>query len=274
MSCESLNTQTVRMTVSAGALPEGFCPQSMQELFDAMVSRLIVTPNQTFTSFAAGPIEPTSNVGPWFKNCEEWFIWDDTQSRYVRMPVRGAFNALSVFNTTAAFTVPENITKIRVEAWGGGGGGANVQAGPSGGCGGAGAAYASGILTVLPGQTFTVTVGLGGMGGPAGADGTDSTVLTLRAGGGKGGPAAVNSVSQGGTYNGADYGVNGQCGMGGNTFNGGTGGNAGGGGGGAGVQDITGGCEHGIVPGGGGVGGLTSISLTGNGANGRVLIWY
>ncbi len=82
MSCSTLNQQPVRMTVSAGALPEGFCPSSMQELFDAMVQRLIVTPNQVFTSFAQGSVEPTSNVGPWLKDCETWFVWDDTTARY------------------------------------------------------------------------------------------------------------------------------------------------------------------------------------------------
>lgn len=85
MSCSTLVAQTVNMTVSAGALPEGFCPSSMQELFEAMVQRLIVTPNQAFTSFASGSVAPTSNVGPWLKDCETWFVWDDAIGAYVPM---------------------------------------------------------------------------------------------------------------------------------------------------------------------------------------------
>ena len=85
MSCSSLNQQVVRMTVSAGALPEGFCPESIQDMFDAMIQRIIVTPNQQFSSFAASSLEPSSNVGPWLKDCDVWNVWDESTSRYVEM---------------------------------------------------------------------------------------------------------------------------------------------------------------------------------------------
>lgn len=105
MSCESLIQQTVNMTVTMGALPEGFCPSSMQELAESIAARLIVTPNQTFTSFVNGSVEPTSNQGPWLKDCETWYIWDDTVARYVPMTFPSIASVLPGFVTAWAGTV-------------------------------------------------------------------------------------------------------------------------------------------------------------------------
>lgn len=274
MACDSLNQQANLLTVSLGSLPEGFCPSSMQELGDAIAARLVITPSGSSSSFAIGPVAPTSNVGPWLNNCEQWFVWDDNLAMYVKMEVIGAFNNLTVFNASGNFTVPENIFKIRVEGWGGGGGGGNTVAGPVGGCGGAGSGYASKIFDVIPFQVIPVTIGAGGAPGAPGGDGGDTTVLTMTAGGGKGGASASGTTSVGGTHSGDDYGTNGQCGMSGNSFVSGDAGDSGGGGGGGGVQDIVGTCNNGAVPGGGGRGGLTGVSNPGTGGNGRALIWY
>lgn len=71
------------------------------------------------------------------------------------------------------FTVPTNVTRLFIQAWGAGGGGGSVPstAYPSGG----GGAYSEGWLTVTPGQTIACTVGIGGLGGvwvsAPGADG-------------------------------------------------------------------------------------------------------
>lgn len=85
MSCTTFNQQPVRLAVSMGALPEGFCPASMQELAQAIADRLIVTPNQQFSTFVTGSTAPPSNQGPWFKDCEEWFVFDDATGTYVPM---------------------------------------------------------------------------------------------------------------------------------------------------------------------------------------------
>lgn len=83
MSCETLNQQSIFLNVSFGSLPEGFCPASMQDLGAAIAARLIISSNQSFSSFAVGSLEPTSNVGPWLKDCLEWFVFDDATARYV-----------------------------------------------------------------------------------------------------------------------------------------------------------------------------------------------
>lgn len=86
MSCEtSIQTQDVKLTVEMGSLPEGFCPANYQELANAIAQRMLVTFSQKFTSFAIGAVAPTSNVGPWLKNCTEWYVWNDTTGQYEAM---------------------------------------------------------------------------------------------------------------------------------------------------------------------------------------------
>lgn len=92
MSCTSFSQQPVRLTVTFGALPEGFCPATIQEMLQAFADRLIITPNQQFSTFVIGSVAPTSNQGPWFKDCEVWYVWDDATASYrvMRFP---QFNA-------------------------------------------------------------------------------------------------------------------------------------------------------------------------------------
>ncbi len=59
------------------------------------------------------------------------------------------------------FLVPEGVTSVLVELWGGGGAGA---AGGAPGGGGAGGSYARATFAVAPGEQFTVSVGGGGDG--------------------------------------------------------------------------------------------------------------
>jgi hypothetical protein len=110
-----------------------------------------------------------------------------------------------VFTSTQIFTVPQGVSKIKVELWGaaggGGGGGAysysyNLNNGGTGGGGG----YASQEFVVSAGQQYNVTVGAGGSAGvnavysggnyygdTNGGNGGDSNFETLKAAGGKGG---------------------------------------------------------------------------------------
>lgn len=102
MSCTSFSQQPVRLTVTFGALPEGFCPKSIQEMLQAFADRLIITPNQQFSTFVVGSVAPTSNQGPWFKDCEVWYVWNDATASYevMRFPqfneTVGAFRAFQV----------------------------------------------------------------------------------------------------------------------------------------------------------------------------------
>jgi len=207
------------------------------------------------------------------------------------------------FTADGSFNVPAGVTSITVEAWGAGGGGSDATQNGGGRLsgGGGGGAYASSVLAVISGNSYSVTIGNGGAentdGGSSSFDG--STVVAAGGSGAGSGPNPGNTITgaTGGseaasigtiTYsggNGAD---------GGGTFSGGGGGGAGstgaginatgqtggngtttnGGNGADGVSGITNG-NNGSIYGGGGSGGATTSnddSNGGSGANGLVLI--
>ena len=103
-----------------------------------------------------------------------------------------------VFSASSPFTVPANVTAVRVRVVGGGGGGR------LGGAGGGGGGYAHGIFAVAPGNTFPVTVGVGGTGSASPTSGGTSSFSTLiSATGGaasSGSTAAAGGVGVGGTF--------------------------------------------------------------------------
>lgn len=251
-----------------GALPEGFCPVSMQELGEAIVGRIIASTGQNFSTFVVGPNAPTSNIGPWLKNCEEWFVWSDESSSYV--PIRkGGFDEEQLMSSSGTFVVPAFIYQLRVSAWGGGGGGGASGGGAGGG--GGGGAFSRFITNVTPGQAITVTIGAGGT---SGANGGNTTVLTLVAGGGGGGVSGGGSgagglggVAAGGTLN-----FNGQSAPEGEPSAGAMGGSSpqGGGGGNTDFALNRSAVYNGTFPGGGGGGGAVGAT-EGSGAGGAAL---
>jgi Collagen triple helix repeat (20 copies) len=146
------------------------------------------------------------------------------------------------------FTVPQGVTHLLVEMWGGGAGGGGGGdgfvassplttascSGTNGGSGGSGG-YTRAVIAVTPGAIYTVTLGTPGTGGPPvgnlspsgagnGTDATDTAItdssgtLVLSAGGGKGGasgsPATpVNSVIAASCNNGSNPGSGGAGGI-------------------------------------------------------------
>jgi hypothetical protein len=198
------------------------------------------------------------------------------------------------FSSSGTFVAPAGVTSVSVVCVGGGGSGANsVNANwpPTGG--GGGALGWKNNITVVPGQSYTVTVGAGGGSrsdeGNGFAGGTShfintSTVSGGGGGGGNRGGAFINSATftgdgggQGGTagplnnagYIGGGGGAGGYSGTGGfgaspqSTSNTGTGGNgAGGGGGGGGAGQ----CLNSSSNEGGGAGG--GVGVLGQGNNG------
>lgn len=244
----------------------------MQELAQAIAARLIVTPSQSFNGMAIGSVEPTSNVGLWFKNCEELFVYDDATGRYVPLTIKGAFQSMTVMTSSGSFTVPEFISRIKVTAWGGGGGGYyDATLNPQGGGGGGGRGVK--IFSVLPGQVIPVTIGMGGIAGNPATDGGNTTFLTMTAGGGRGGISGDPVL--GGVVTGADFGVQGGTSEhpapGGLPGFGGL--SPGGGSGGAFSNVPANVLIHGIIPGGGGSGGYSTFT-GGNGANGIIQIEF
>ena len=112
------------------------------------------------------------------------------------------------------FTVPHNITALRVRLWAAGGGGGGSTAGGVGSSGGGGG-YAEKTITtgIVPGATIAVTVGAGGAaGGSSGTGGTgglSSFGGLVGATGGTGGTAGVGGIetaSAGSPGTGAGYG--------------------------------------------------------------------
>lgn len=98
----------------------------------------------------------------------------------------GGINGMAYFTSSATWTIPSGVTKIRVIAIGGGGGGC------AGSLGGGGGGYAETVLSVSGYSTLPVTVGTGGAAAPQafpflpGDNGTLSGMLNLTASGGNG----------------------------------------------------------------------------------------
>jgi len=214
----------------------------------------------------------------------------------------GATTQTEEFTESGTFTVPETVTEITIQTWGGGGAGGgstNIRRGARGGAGGGGGAYASSTRTIESGQELQIVVGVGGTGvsGNDGNAGNPSFVgpdtnpgnAIVRAAAGSGGTGNTAGGSPpggaGGTIEasigdirlaGAD-GENGDTGTGIQSGAGGDGANEGGSGGAA-VTSGTSNGNPGNVPGGGGGGARTEQNdgnrAGGVGAAGKVVITW
>ena len=169
------------------------------------------------------------------------------------------------FTSNGTFNLPNGVTGVTVELWGGGGGGGGAYGGsgiliPIGrGGGGAGGAFVRNYTAVS--ANVPVTVGTGGAGGVGNVDGTsggNSTFLTLSASGGAAGKKGDGENGAGGA---ATTGItfNGGAGSAGDTSSGAGGGGAGNGGSGGNATGGSGGAAGtGTVAGGIGAQGRTS----------------
>ncbi len=108
----------------------------------------------------------------------------------------------SVYSTsgTYSWTCPAGITSVDVECWGGGGsgGGVNISGARAVGGGGSGGAYCKATITVVPGNSYTVTVGAGGTAGTgngnSGGVSWFNTAATIKAVGGAGGSGGTSGT--------------------------------------------------------------------------------
>lgn len=178
------------------------------------------------------------------------------------LAVRFANLSSWIYTSSGTWLCPAGVTSVLVQCWGagGGGGGGNGQVGGGGG----GGAYAEKIVSVTPGNSYTVNVGAAGSGNGVssntGSDGGDSYFndsSTVMAKGGLGGKndaafckGGLASASVGTTkYSGGN----------------GTQGDNGGGGGGAGTS-ANGGNASGSTGGTGGTGNPNGLGGTGGAA--------
>lgn len=111
------------------------------------------------------------------------------------------------FNTNGSWTVPDGITGVDVLVVGGGGGGGY----DGGGGGGGGQVIEYRGVTVTPGESIPIVIGLGGRGGFSkapgenkGLSGQKSSFGNNIAGGGKGGDSGSAGGSGSGGTSGSD----------------------------------------------------------------------
>ena len=169
------------------------------------------------------------------------------------------------YTSSGSWVCPAGVMKVYVSgAGGGGGGGAYSSYGGCGGGGGGGAKADKVSLTVVPGTTYTITIGAGGAAGAAG--GTTSFGALLSLAGGSAGRAAAGELCGAGGAGGAGN----QGGGIGATHRGGNGGGTGGGAGSA-TDGVDGMANTG---GGGGGSGFGVGSTGGNGGSGYLIIEY
>lgn len=109
----------------------------------------------------------------------------------------------NIYNATDSWVAPTGVTKATIQVWGGGGAGGGSTIATTegmGGGGGGGFSYDQ-AMTVVPADSYTVTIGAGGTGGsgigPDGSDSWFSTTGTVLAKGGIGGKIASGSWAGG-----------------------------------------------------------------------------
>lgn len=151
-------------------------------------------------------------------------------------PSFGPVQTLFYTGTNQTFTVPAGVTSIDVKLWGAGGGGTAQlhSSGNPGGQGGGAGGFASGTISVIPGEVLTVIVGGGGAasgeggfggGGNGGKDSTSafgaggggrtairrSTGVEILTAGGGGGSSIHGTGCSGGNGGGSTAGVGSNC---------------------------------------------------------------
>jgi uncharacterized repeat protein (TIGR01451 family) len=117
--------------------------------------------------------------------------------------VASAGAATVTYTASGSWTAPAGVGAVTVQAWGGGGAGGGQNRNRDAGGGGGGGGYSSAVLTVVPGNTYAVSVGAAGVAvsGATGGNGGDSSfasVATLLAKGGLGGQPSTQSPNAGG----------------------------------------------------------------------------
>lgn len=229
---------------------------------------------------------------------------------FLQLNMNSVAQTTQTYTSSGEFTVPAGVATLQVECWGAGGGGGSSDANkgqPRSGGGGGGGGYSKKIsVSVTPGVSYPVNVGIGGAGGvvgPGGAGGSSnfSNTFVIANGGSGGTQGGYSGVGKGGILGTGDIGAifvggdgaagangAGSGGGGGGAGSGGSGGNAsgtsagngtanGGGNGGEGLISSAVG-NNGYNYGGGGSGGYADAKVAekngGSGANGQVKITY
>jgi len=74
------------LVLVAAPLPADF-NGTPQELYQAMLERMEIQSPIGSNFFVVGDVEPSSNQGPWLKGGSQWYIFDQTDKRYVPIDI-------------------------------------------------------------------------------------------------------------------------------------------------------------------------------------------
>lgn len=200
-----------------------------------------------------------------------YILMSDVSGNASWQPITAAnFSRSQTFTSNNTFTVPEDITQIKVEVWSAGGGGAGAGGyccGFSNGGDGGASSFGNNLISASGGRGST-NIPNGGAGG------TSSAPVNVSGGGGNwGGYSPGVCTGTGGIGgNGAGNGGKGGC-AGGNGQP--SGGGGGGGAYGKAILTVTPGGSYSVIVGQGGGGGYTPEGSSGtSGGNGKVIVWY
>jgi hypothetical protein len=87
-----MSLNPTNLYIQAAPLPATF-RGNPNDLFVEMVKRMrILSPSGTNFIFI-GDTEPTSNVGPWLKGGNQWYVWDEATKRYVPQNISASFTS-------------------------------------------------------------------------------------------------------------------------------------------------------------------------------------
>lgn len=106
---------TLPLQFQAAPLPADFTG-TPQQFLDAIVARLAVASDESFSVFTIGSTAPTSDIGPWLKNGITWYVWDTGTGTYI--PSVMEFRSLKYIASTTA--PDQNIYKFWIELSGAG----------------------------------------------------------------------------------------------------------------------------------------------------------
>lgn len=165
------------------------------------LSYSFVAPSVSPQFYTLGPLSFVENNLVVFQEARVWQIAADATTE--------------TFTASTTWVAPTGVTSVTAEVWGGGGGGGGQNLSSDGAGGGGGGAYSKQTaITVVPGNSYTVTVGGAGAGGTSGcgATGGDSSFVntsTVLATGGVGGCNSTGTPPAGGAGGAAASGVGG-----------------------------------------------------------------
>lgn len=92
---------TLQLPVSGAPLPPDFVG-TPQEMFEAMLDRMLVYFPTGQSTFVTSDTEPTTNLGPWLKTGDRWYVWDEDTSRYVAINIDDSLKLIAISETAPA----------------------------------------------------------------------------------------------------------------------------------------------------------------------------